>query len=632
MKVTDIKLNVRLNLVVGSMALIIITFLGTFTYLNQKTRLLTDLNTNITQLVNNMTVLVNTQVTSNQEKVNSYTKVFEDLYYSSGATTFSGTPMTIEITDQVSNQQSSETIFPLQLAGKSLYQNFNLVDKIKELTGGSATIFQKTSKGYLRISTNVTNSSGNRAVGTYIPNNSPVVQAIEQGQSYKGRALVVDNWYLANYTPIKISNKIAGMLYTGVKEKDIDQLKTAFASQQILQSGFLSLINSSGEVYIHPTVEGSNVAKETYFTRLNTEKGDGINTFEEKDSKGENTLYFSKYVANIDSFVIISVATQEVYAPIKALRNLVVLTVFFTLVIFIVVLSIFSRSITKPLQKGVMFSNTVADGDLRTSLAIDQNDEVGELANALNRMTVKLREVVTQIDTGATSIADASQQFSISSQQLSHGANTQASAVEQISSSMEEMVSNINQVSENARQTEKIATSATINMAQVKASALDSMQAVKLIAEKIKIITDIAFQTNILALNAAVEAARAGEQGRGFAVVAAEVRKLAERSKIAADEIVLLSKQGVSLSEKSASLAESIMPEMEKTTNLVQEISAASAEQALGAEQVNNAIQQLNEITQENAASAEEMATSAEELTSQSEQFLEIIGYFNTKQ
>ncbi|MFW6248757.1 MAG: methyl-accepting chemotaxis protein, partial [Bacteroidota bacterium] len=203
------------------------------------------------------------------------------------------------------------------------------------------------------------------------------------------------------------------------------------------------------------------------------------------------------------------------------------------------------------------------------------------------------------------------------------------SSAEEVSSSMEEMASNIQQNTDNSQQTEKIAIKAADSIKEGNESTEVSVKSMKDIAEKISIINDIAFQTNILALNAAVEAARAGEHGKGFAVVAAEVRKLAERSKVAADEIDDLSRNGVSISEKAGQQLADIVPEIEKTAKLVQEISAASIEQNSGAEQVNSAIQQLNQVTQQNAAAAEEMATSSEELAGQADQLKDLIGFFS---
>jgi methyl-accepting chemotaxis protein len=214
------------------------------------------------------------------------------------------------------------------------------------------------------------------------------------------------------------------------------------------------------------------------------------------------------------------------------------------------------------------------------------------------------------------------------SQQLSERTNEQASSVEEVSSSMEEMVSSIQQNTDNARETEKISNLASVGGKKGKESVDVAINSMMQIAQKIGVITDIAFQTNILALNAAVEAARAGEHGKGFAVVAAEVRKLAERSKIAADEISKFSTYSVSTAETAGKELQAIVPQIEKTAQLVQEIAAASVEQNGGADQVNNAIQQLNQLTQHNASLAEEIASSAEELLSQAQQLKEMVAYF----
>ena len=315
----------------------------------------------------------------------------------------------------------------------------------------------------------------------------------------------------------------------------------------------------------------------------------------------------------------------------EILRNKILILGFLivVLVLGVLIAIVIIRAIILPLAKSVDYANKLANGDMTAEIEVDNKDEIGVFVDALKSMAQQIREAVINILSGSDNIASASTQISASSQELSQSASEQASSLEDISSSIEQMNSNIDQNTKNAKQTEEIANIAAENIVKGSQKASETARSMYTIAEKISIIGDIAFQTNILALNAAVEAARAGEHGKGFGVIAAEIGKLAERSKIAAAEIDELSGTGVNNAEDSEKLLSELVHEIRKTASLVQEITAASQEQYSGSEQINTTILQLNEITQQNAAFSEEMATSAEELSSQADQLLESVSFFN---
>lgn len=418
-------------------------------------------------------------------------------------------------------------------------------------------------------------------------------------------------------------------------------------SSKTNQKSVMNFMNAriSGQKYLRLSVEDDFLnwqrLVEECEVDFSGELGLTLNDYKDAFKKVHNQLQlqnneYLKFKAAGDAL------NKEIYAGVTSMSEQMIseinssLTLMLTIGIIAIFLgiifaTIINKSIKAGIIKAVEIATTIADGDVSLSLEnsyLSRKDEIGELSRALQKMVDKLKEIVESIVAGSNNIASASEQTSSTAQELSQGANEQASSVEEISSTMEQMTSNIQQNSDNAQQTDKIATFSAEGIRNVAVAAKDSLTSIKNISDKISIINDIAFQTNILALNAAVEAARAGEHGRGFAVVAAEVRKLAERSKLAANEIVDLAKSSVQVTEEAGKLMISILPEIEKTAKLVQEIAAASLEQNNGGIQINNAIQQLNTITQQNASASEEMASNAEELTSQADQLREIVSYF----
>ncbi|QEI09478.1 methyl-accepting chemotaxis protein [Pigmentiphaga aceris] len=276
----------------------------------------------------------------------------------------------------------------------------------------------------------------------------------------------------------------------------------------------------------------------------------------------------------------------------------------------------------------VRVMGAMADGDLTKNITQSYEGSFGEMKTYVNDTVAKLSQVVTEVNAGAQALSGASEEVSATAQSLSQAASEQAAGVEETSASLEQMTASIAQNTENAKVTDGMASKASSEAAEGGEAVKATVAAMKQIAKKISIIDDIAYQTNLLALNAAIEAARAGEHGKGFAVVAAEVRKLAERSQVAAQEIGEVASSSVDLAERAGKLLDEMVPSIRKTSDLVQEISAASEEQSSGVGQINSAVTQLSQTTQQNASSSEELAATAEEMSGQAERLQETMAFF----
>lgn len=338
--------------------------------------------------------------------------------------------------------------------------------------------------------------------------------------------------------------------------------------------------------------------------------------------------YTPLQVGNTTWALLAEIDEAEAFAAIDALKWLMGIVALIAILAIFTVTWLVAGTIVRPLSKAVEISERVASGDLDVEIDVTSRDETGQVMQALQVMTGKLRGIVSEVKGATANVASGSEEISAAGQQLSQGSTEQAASLEEISSSMEEMAANIRQSADNAGQTEQIAQKAATDAQEGGHAVAQAVMAMKDIADKISIIEEISRQTNLLALNAAIEAARAGEHGKGFAVVASEVRKLAERSQMAASEIGERSKSTVNVAEQAGQMLERLVPDIQKTAELVEEISAASREQDTGADEINRALQQLDQVVQQSAASSEEMASTSEELASQSDQLRQTMNFF----
>jgi methyl-accepting chemotaxis protein len=429
--------------------------------------------------------------------------------------------------------------------------------------------------------------------------------------------------------PVKVNGRVAGLV--GL-DADFGVFAQAMVSKvKIGKTGYPYITDAKGTFIAHPTASNvftSGIASydwgknalaspsKTVITYL-WEGKPKILSLERNDERG--IIVFS------------SIYVSDAQADASAVALVLVVVGIVGVAAAFLGIFLFMGSRLKPLTAAAEAADALAGGDLTVKMPAGRTDEIGALLESLRSMAAKLREVVSSVKAGADNLGSGSQEISSASQALSQGATEQAASAEEISSAMEEMAATTRQNADSSSATEALARKAAADAIEGGRAVSETVDAMRRIASSIGIIEEIARQTNLLALNAAIEAARAGEAGKGFAVVASEVRKLAERAQKASAEIAVLSTGSVAISEQAGGLLASIVPDIQKTAELMLEIAGASREQSAGAEQVTKAIGQLDTVVQSNSASSEELAASAEELSSQAISLRETVAFFRTE-
>lgn len=410
-------------------------------------------------------------------------------------------------------------------------------------------------------------------------------------------------------------------------------------AEKALQTGIKTLVAtlSSELEYSTPqtaSIKAFVVARDTYYDTFKK----AVQIINQRNDIQKNTLErIGMMIGQAVEEIGRSVATDQQALGVKLqtsntqTSNLVISVSLISLLVAVFLAWNTTRMIKRPLgAEPAILAHLVqklAQGELYADVVVSPGDETS-VAASLQAMMKKMREVVENIILAADNVADGSNSLSEASINLSQGATQQAASIEETSAAMEQITSSIEQNTNNAQMTQAISQKAATDAKQGESSVLQAVSAMKEIASKISIIEEIARQTNLLALNAAIEAARAGEHGKGFAVVAAEVRKLAERSQQAAGEISKLSASSVDVAEKTGIIINKLVPDIQRTAELVQEIAASSQEQNQGTGQINASIQQLDKVIQQNAGAAEEMAATSEELSAQAELVKEALSFF----
>jgi methyl-accepting chemotaxis protein len=569
-----------------------------------------------------------------QTQVNTGLEVAGYCMNSMGATNQSSDFVTWNATNQFTKQAQTVRLPKFTVGGTWLGQNTDikqptpLVDKVTELSGGTCTIFQRMNESgdLLRVATTVETLDHTRAIGTYIPavgadgKPNAVVQSILRGETYRGRAFVVNHWYLTAYEPIyDAQRKIIGAAYFGVKQEAVDAIRKGIMDIKVGKTGYVYILGGKGD------------EKGKYIISKDG-KRDGENIWEAKDASGalfiQNIVNHSMTAQNQVVFERYPWKNEGESAP----RTKIAACMYYEPWDWVIGAGMYEDEVVKASEVtekelAAVFRSILIIGPISLLL-------VGLFSMWVSGRWGKILQRISEfLGLGSDEVTSAASQVSSASQSLAEGASRQAAMVEESSSSIEEMTAMIKQNADNAFAAANLMRESNKHVSTAETSTADMINAMQQIkgatdqtSKIIKTIDEIAFQTNLLALNAAVEAARAGEAGKGFAVVAEEVRNLAMRSAEAAKNTSSLIQDTVQrvnggvdvVSGLKIALGE-VSESSRKVSALVEEISVASKEQATGIDQLNTSIAGVDDFTQKSAAASEESASAAEELLGQAE-------------
>ncbi|MCJ2165376.1 MULTISPECIES: methyl-accepting chemotaxis protein [unclassified Pseudodesulfovibrio] len=427
---------------------------------------------------------------------------------------------------------------------------------------------------------------------------------------------------------IKVNGRSVG--YVGMSVL-ADGFTNYLAPIKVGENGYCYMYDDTGKILAHPNNDliFKDLSSNDFIQTGLREK----NGFIEYLWQGVVKYMAFGQVQKTGWIVALTAERSDFLVEANSLQNRLIIAGVVSLVLILaLVFFIIRRLVTVPLGIIVEKSEQVSQGDLSLDFSGHFSGELSRLRDSFESMVNNLHEVVENIQSGSENVASGSEELSATAEALAQGATEQASGVERLSSAIEQISSSIDNTASNAKETEILAAQAAKDAQEGGEAVAEAVGAMSAIAEKISIIEDIARQTNLLALNAAIEAARAGEHGKGFAVVAAEVRKLAERSGVAASEISDLSGSSMAVADKAGKMLQKLVPDIKKTAELIQEITASAMEQNAGATDINKATQELDRVVQQNAAASEETSSTSEELSGQAVQLQQVVGYFTLRQ